>query len=248
MKKGTILVVEDEPLAGLELKASLERLGYIVPEVIEMGEAVVAAVAGLRPDLLLTDISLRGSLDGIEAAYQVKTEFDIPVIYFTALADANTLRRAALTGPEAFLLKPLSERALAANIEIALARARSCEPLRRDLRGAISIIDVLDEPLLIADLEGRVAHANKAATALFGVSDSSRLARTELSRVLDLPRPSASASVASIEPLCRADGRRYGSLVLFETKERRERRILESSALSAKSALLGCRPRPMAVQ
>src|SRR5512142_119076 len=141
--KETILVVEDETLVGLELKEDLERLGYYVPEVIESGEAVVQAVARLQPDLVLMDIRLRGGLDGIEAAYQAKAEFDLPVIYLTAYSDTDTLRRAALTGPDAFLLKPFDERELAANVELALSRARSSEPLRRELRGAISLVDAL---------------------------------------------------------------------------------------------------------
>jgi CheY-like chemotaxis protein len=93
------LVVEDETLVGLELKEDLERLGYFVPEVIESGEAVVQAVARHQPDLVLMDVHLRGSLDGIEAAYQAKAEFDLPVIYLTAYSDAETLRRAAMTSP-----------------------------------------------------------------------------------------------------------------------------------------------------
>ena len=244
MSKETILVVEDETLVGLELKEDLERLGYFVPEVIERGEAVVQAVARHQPDLVLMDIRLRGSLDGIEAAYQTKAEFDLPVIYLTAYSDADTLRRAALTGPDAFLLKPFDERELAANVEIALSRAKSGEPLRRELRGAISLIDALEEPALIADLDGRIAHANKAALALLRVSDTSLLARVELSRILDPAwrdpgrknvkvqggDPESVGMVASVQRLLRSDGREYGSLVLFGNMERRERLLLEASA------------------
>jgi len=258
MSKETILVVEDETLVGLELKEDLERLGYFVPEVIERGEAVVQAVARHQPDLVLMDIRLRGSLDGIEAAYQTKAEFDLPVIYLTAYSDADTLRRAALTGPDAFLLKPFDERELAANVEIALSRAKSGEPLRRELRGAISLIDALEEPALIADLDGRIAHANKAALALLRVSDTSLLARVELSRILDPAwrdpgrknvkvqggDPESVGMVASVQRLLRSDGREYGSLVLFGNMERRERLLLEASAAEANSTLTELLPGP----
>jgi CheY-like chemotaxis protein len=242
MSNETILVVEDETLVGLELKEDLERLGYFVPEVIESGEAVVPAVARYQPDLVLMDVRLRGSLDGIEAAFQAKAEFDLPVIYLTAYSDADTLRRAAQTSPDGFLLKPFDERELAANIAIALARAKGGETAQQELRGAVSLVDALDEALIIADLEGRVVHANKAAALLLGMTDSSRLARAELSRVLELPRAGSSSSIASIEPLCRADGQRYGSLILFGAMERRERRILENSAAEANAILLGLLP------
>ena len=186
MTKETILVVEDETLVGLELKEDLERLGYFVPEVLESGEAVVQAVARHQPDLMLMDIRLRGSLDGIEAAFQAKAEFDLPVIYLTAYSDPDTLRRAAPTGPDAFLLKPFDERELAANVQLALSRAKSGETLRRELRGAISLVDALEEPALIADLGGKIAHANKAAVAFLKVPDTA-CSRGWISRAYSSP-------------------------------------------------------------
>jgi AmiR/NasT family two-component response regulator len=258
MSKETILVVEDETLVGLELKEDLESLGYFVPEVIETGEAVVQAVARLQPDLVLMDIRLRGAQDGIEAAFQAKAEFDLPVIYLTAYSDADTLKRAALTGPDAFLLKPFDERELAANVEIALSRAKSGEPLRRELRGAISLVDAFEEPALIADLEGRIAHANRAAASVLNVSDPDLLSGVELSHLLqpswDKPgrkvvkiqgkAAEASGTVASVQRLYRSDGREYGSLVIFGNMERRERLILEASAAEANAALIRLLPGP----
>jgi CheY-like chemotaxis protein len=258
MSKETILVVEDETLVGLELKEDLERLGYFVPEVIESGEAVVMAVARHQPDLLLMDVRLRGSLDGIEAAYQAKAEFDLPVIFLTAYSDAETLRRAALTAPDGFLLKPFDERELAANVQIALSRAKSGEALRRELRGAMALVDVLDEPALIADTSGRVAHANAAAMALLKIDDPTEIARVKLARILDLPAGESGSGavglrggsagsapvVARVEKLLRSDGREYGSLVVFSAMERRERTLLENSAAEANSALIGFLPGP----
>jgi CheY-like chemotaxis protein len=259
MSKETILVVEDETLVGLELKEDLERLGYFVPEVVESGEAVVQAVAHHQPDLVLMDVRLRGSLDGIEAAYQAKAEFDLPVIFLTAYSDADTLRRAALTAPDGFLLKPFDERELAANVEIALSRAKSGEMQRRELRGAIALIDALDEPVLLADTGGRIAHVNAAAVKLLNVADSSALAMVQLSRILDLPEGDpgsglvglrriesggGSSLVASVQKLLRFDGQEYGSLVVFGAMEKRESRLLETSAAEANSALIGFLPGP----
>ncbi len=257
MPKETILVVEDETLVGLELKEDLERLGYFVPEVIESGESVVQAVARHQPDLVLMDVRLRGSLDGIEAAYQAKAEFDLPVIFLTAYSDAETLRRAAMTSPDGFLLKPFDERELAANIHIALSRAKSGEMQRRELRGAASLIDALEEPALIADSGGRIVHVNAAAVRLLNVADSSALAMVQLSRILEAapgeqgPGPAgpkliggASPPVASVQKLLRFDGREYGSLVVFGAMEKRESRLLEASAAEANSALIGYLPGP----
>jgi serine phosphatase RsbU (regulator of sigma subunit)/DNA-binding response OmpR family regulator len=244
MANEAILVVEDETLVALELKENLERLGYSIPAVVEYGEDVVAAIAQHRPDLVLMDIRLCGGVDGIEAAYQAKAEFEVPVIYLTAYSDAETLKRAAQTGPDAFLLKPIDDRELAANIELALERAKGGEPLRRELRGAVSLADALDTPLIIADLEGRVAHVNAGAALILGVSDSSRLARTELSGLLKMPKPHARRSVTSVEPLCGPSGKRYGSLVRLAPKDMMEKIHLESSAAEANSMLGRMLPKP----
>jgi len=244
MPKDEILVVEDEPLVALGLKEKLERLGYSVPAIVEYGEDVVAAVAKHRPAIILMDIRLGGGVDGIEAAFQAKAEFEVPIIYLTAFSDAETLKRAARTAPDAFLLKPFDDRELAANIEIALARAKGGECLRRELRGAASLADALDAPVLIADNEGRVIHANAEAARMLGVSDSFHLGRTELSGLLKTPKAGAGRSVASIEPLFRPDGGRYGSLVMLASKDIMEKRLLESSAAEANAMLASLLPGP----
>jgi DNA-binding response OmpR family regulator len=259
MKKEKILVVEDETLVGMELKEGLERSGYSVPDVIESGEAVVQAVARYRPDLVLMDVRLRGSLDGIDAAFQAKAEFDLPVIYLTAYSDADTLKRAARTSPDGFLLKPFDERELMANIQLALARAKSGEMKKRELRGAAALIDALDEPALISDCEGKIVHVNGAGVKLLNIADSSALARVQLSHFLDIPgdEPTsqnielhriggggAVSRIVSVQKLLRFDGYEYGSLVLFGAMEKRESLLLAASAVEANAILEGFLPRP----
>lgn len=260
-EKEKILVVEDETLVGLELKEGLERLGYVVPEVVESGESVIQAVARCKPDLVLMDVRLRGSLDGIEAAYQTKAEFDLPVIYLTAYSDADTVRRAARTSPDGFLLKPFDERELAANVQIALARAKSGEAQKRELRGAAALIDALDEPALIADRDGKIAHVNEAGVKLLNIADSSALARVQLSHFLDLssggPRSESIelariggrgvlSRIVSVQKLLRFDGYEYGSLVLFGEMDKRESHLLAASAVEANAILQGFLPGPEA--
>jgi AmiR/NasT family two-component response regulator len=124
MNKGTVLVVEDEVFVGEEIREDLERGGYMVPEVIGSGEDVVEAVARHKPDLVLMDVRINGSVDGIEAAFQAKAEFNFPVIYLTAFSDPETRRRAALTKPAAYILKPFDEVELLSTVEAAIEKAR----------------------------------------------------------------------------------------------------------------------------
>jgi CheY-like chemotaxis protein len=246
-----ILVVEDEPIVALQLKENLERLGYFVPDVVDSGEDVVPSVARNRPDLLLVDIHLRGGADGIDAAYRAKAEFGVPVIFLTAYSDAETLKRAAVACADGFLLKPYEERELAANLKIALAKAKGDRAMRRELQGAATIADSLDEPVIIVDANGCVVKANQAAAKYLQSNDPARLAGVQISRILksepgDLLAASlgrrigaerSPISVAKTEKLTLPDGRCCGELVVLGGVERRERIVLQTSAAEANSFL-----------
>ena len=86
------------------------------------GNEAVEKAAEMRPDLVLMDIRLKGAMNGVEAAQEIRARFDIPVVYLTALADENTLQRAKVTEPCGYISKPFGERELQAAIEIALQR------------------------------------------------------------------------------------------------------------------------------
>jgi CheY-like chemotaxis protein len=120
MTEAKILVVEDENIVALEIKKRLQKLGYIVPSVASTGEDAISKVEGILPDLVLMDIMLKGEIDGIDAAGEIRKRFNIPVVYLTAYSDEETLQRAKLTEPYGYILKPFEENDLRTTIEIAL--------------------------------------------------------------------------------------------------------------------------------
>jgi serine phosphatase RsbU (regulator of sigma subunit)/AmiR/NasT family two-component response regulator len=255
MANETVLVVEDEVLVGMELKEDLERLGYQVPDVVPSGEHVVEAMAKHQPDLVLMDVRLDGGVDGIEAAYQARAEFEVPIIYVTAYSDGETLRRAAITEPSAFLLKPFDERELAANVEIALTRSRGGEMLRRDLRQSIPLLRVIDTASILADAEGRIVYVNQAAARALGANDAGRLRGLELGRFVrsgSKDRETCAVRAldggtlplhALVRRLDRPDGRFMGNYVTLDTMDRKERLVLEHSAKEANDAVARGLPR-----
>ena len=90
-----ILVVEDERITAEDIKSGLENAGYKVPALVSTGEDAIDKAGKLRPDLVLMDIKLKGKMDGIEAAGQIKLRYNIPVIYLTAYSDEYTVKRAS---------------------------------------------------------------------------------------------------------------------------------------------------------
>jgi CheY-like chemotaxis protein len=127
MAKAQVLIVEDDNITVLELRDRLQRLGYAVSAVASYGEEAIEKAGEKRPDVVLMDIRLKGAVDGIEAAEEIRVRFDIPVIYLTALADEDTLQRAKVTEPYGYISKPFDERELEVAIEAALHRHREGE-------------------------------------------------------------------------------------------------------------------------
>ena len=108
-----ILIVEDNELNMKLLNDVLEAYGYDIVKTAS-GAAVLELARQHRPDLVLMDIRIKGDMDGIEAAREIRERFDIPAVYLTAHADRETLDRAKLAEPLGYLIKPFHEAELLA--------------------------------------------------------------------------------------------------------------------------------------
>lgn len=131
MTQTQILLVEDENLIALDLTHRLNNLGYMVVGWVPSGEEAIVLAAQLSPDLVLMDIKLKGRIDGIEAAEQIKAQLDIPIIYLTAFVDKATIQRAKITAPFGYLVKPVDERELSTIIEMALHKHQLEQQLKQ---------------------------------------------------------------------------------------------------------------------
>lgn len=126
MSPYTILVVEDDYIIAADLQVRLNRLGYSVPRTVATSHDALDAVRKTPPDLIILDIQLKGSLDGISTAALIQEEFQIPIIFLTSNTDALTFDRARKVIPEAFLSKPFRQKDLIHSIE--LAKEKSFNP------------------------------------------------------------------------------------------------------------------------
>jgi CheY-like chemotaxis protein len=106
----TILIVEDDGLIALYLTELLERVGYRVAGAVSSGETVLRILEKASPpNLILMDIGLDGSLDGIETARQVQERFSIPLIFVTAYTSEITLERIHNITSHGFIGKPFMD-------------------------------------------------------------------------------------------------------------------------------------------
>ncbi len=123
--KSKILLVEDEIIVARDIQDRLESLGYAVVGIAVSGQEAIGYAEKYRPDLILMDIRLQGEMDGIQAADHIRKRFDIPVIFLTSYSDNGIVRRAKVSEPFGYLLKPIFEDGeLRAGIEVALYKSR----------------------------------------------------------------------------------------------------------------------------
>jgi CheY-like chemotaxis protein len=115
-------VVEDEFIIAQSIENSLKMMGYTVIGVVSSGKKAIEKTEAKKPDLILMDIKLHGDMDGIEAAYQIQSRFNIPVIYLTACSDEYLKARAEKTNPAGYIIKPFKNQTLKSAIEMGLCR------------------------------------------------------------------------------------------------------------------------------
>jgi PAS domain S-box-containing protein len=163
-----IMIVEDESIVALDVRHRLERLGYAVPAIASSGEEAIAKATETRPDLVLMDIRLRGDMDGVEAAAQIRARFEIPIVYLTAFADEETLRRAKVTEPYGYVLKPFEERELHAIIEMALHKHEMARKLRESEQWLATTLKSIGDAVIATDARGCIKFMNSVAEALTG--------------------------------------------------------------------------------
>jgi two-component system, response regulator PdtaR len=124
MAEGRILIVEDEHIVAMGIKKMLKSLGYMVTGVASSGEDAINKAESTFPDVVLMDIMLKGNMDGVEAAKEITSRFNVPVVYLTAYSDNKILERVKKTEPFGYIIKPFDEKDLYSSIEIALQRYR----------------------------------------------------------------------------------------------------------------------------
>jgi DNA-binding response OmpR family regulator len=124
MSKLRILIVEDEAVTAADLHDELTARGYEVVGTTDTAAGALRLAEAEKPDLVLMDINLVGSIDGVVGASAIR-DAEIPVVFLTAHYDERTLARAKEASPVGYVTKPFEPQQLAVAIEIGIARHRS---------------------------------------------------------------------------------------------------------------------------
>jgi len=120
MQKQRVIIIEDDEITSLNLNMSLQKHGYSVVAVCDNAEQAKNKIQTHNPDVLIIDISLQSSNDGIELAKSIKEKYNIPFIYLTSYSDEATINQAKRTEPYGYIVKPFDPNSLHATIQMAL--------------------------------------------------------------------------------------------------------------------------------
>lgn len=136
-----ILVVEDDISVATVLESRLESFGYRICGVARSGNKAIEMAFRRHPDLVLMDILLEGEMNGIEAAHEIGSRSDVPIIFLSCLGEGDVMDSAIRTNPYGYMVKPYDNNELRSAIEIALVRHRAARERER-------LIQKLEQALL----------------------------------------------------------------------------------------------------
>ena len=115
-----ILIVDDEFMIVELLTIYVEDLGWRVCGSAATADEAVALAQEHRPAVILMDMRLRGTKDGVDAALAIYHTVGSAVIFITGSNEPSTLARIALDHPSSVLIKPVTEDQVRQAIEKAM--------------------------------------------------------------------------------------------------------------------------------
>lgn len=172
-----ILVVDDEQVVALDIEASLGALGYEVVGIAGTGKEALRLTAETCPDLVLMDIQLCGSIDGIAAAGEIRNRWQIPVVFITAFASEEVLARAKATGPYGYVTKPFETKDLNATVAVALQQHRLTKESFQEHGWLRTLLAGMSDGVIATDTQGHVKFLNPVAEKLTGWTLAEALGR-----------------------------------------------------------------------
>ncbi len=168
MANPKILIVEDENIVANDLQMRLSNFGYDVIGIASTGEEAIKKAIATLPDLVLMNVRLKGEIDGIEAASTLRFQYGMAVVYLSAYADDETLKRASKTEPFGYILKPFEERELHTTVEMALYRKELERRFKETETWYGTTLRSIGEAVIATDATGAIKFMNTAAENLTG--------------------------------------------------------------------------------
>lgn len=157
-----MLVVEDDELVSLQIQLKLELLGFSAVGAAASGSNAIRLACELMPDIILMDIMLEGEMDGIDAALQIRSKADIPVVFLTGSEDDTSFSRIRASDAFGYIIKPYTDRELKTSLELALYKHRTEAKLKSSEQLLRAIFEAEPESVQVIKADGYLLEMNAA--------------------------------------------------------------------------------------
>lgn len=218
-----VLIVEDDPLLALDLEHEVEQLGYRVIGMAQSADEAMIAYQEYRPDLVIMDINIVGSTDGIQTAHMMNAAFRVPVVFLTSSIDDTTMARAARESSYGYLVKPFKLPDLKAAMHFALHKAGVDGKRDQAYAKMTDVVRSVPMAVLTIDLDHRLQFMNPAAermvgctvAAALGLKFHALLSLTDRS-MHALPEWDNARDAVAVEEFCCSLGKKGGTRTLVD--------------------------------
>ncbi len=177
MAQQKILIVEDEPIVAQDLTRILTKLGYGIIGPCSTASEAIALVLAENPDAALIDIHLFGDKDGVDAALTINELNPLPVIFITAFADSETIKRATLAFPYGYLVKPFDDHQIHIALEIALHKFKFDSELRKNEERFRKLVSNSSDITTILNTSGDFMYISASCEHILGYTSEELLGK-----------------------------------------------------------------------
>lgn len=168
-RRNTILIVDDALDSLFLLQDLMHQQGYQT-FAANTGTRALELAQRLRPDLILLDVMLP-DMNGLDACRRLKSEAStahIPVIFVSGKTDTDDIVAGFDTGCVDYIAKPVRLAEVIARVRAQLRRTSGMDHQHLRAERLQSIVDGIDEGLLLIDGAGIIAYANPASERYLG--------------------------------------------------------------------------------
>ncbi len=183
MKNRKILVVQGEAVVAVDLEWQLQRFGYGCAGTVRTGAEAISLAQSLRPDLVLMDADLPGTVTGLDAAVTISEKLGIPVVLITSFLEEIMEAGQEAFFPFGYLVKPFESRELKMVVDSALHRRELEEKLQFSEDRYRSIFEEDLSGVVLCDGEGRINLCNAAFARMFQFDSPKEVQGTGMSRL-----------------------------------------------------------------
>ena len=116
-----ILICEDESIIAMDVRNIITRFGYSVVSIVKTARELLQVTSINRPDIIISDIKLKGEFTSLDALTEISSKYKIPVIFLSGLANAAEVTKNRSINPCYHISKPFVPKILKETIELCIS-------------------------------------------------------------------------------------------------------------------------------